>query len=35
MNSATNLISNGDKLSVQFPKFGKKYSKKIKVIAQI
>ena len=30
-----NLISNGGNLSIQFPKLGKKYSKKIKVIAQI
>ena len=30
-----NLISNGEKLSIQFPKLGKKYSKKVKVIGQI
>ena len=35
MNLALNLISNGDKLSVQFPKLGKKHSKKITVIVQI
>ena len=28
MNLAINLISNGGKLSIQFPKLGKKYSKK-------
>ena len=35
MNLEINLISNEDKLSIQFPKHGKNYSKKIKVIAQI
>ena len=35
MNLAINLISHEDKLSIQFPKLGKKHSKKIKVIAQI
>ena len=30
-----NLISNGDKLLIYFPKCGKKYSKTVKVIAQI
>ena len=35
MNLALNLMSNGDKLSVQFPKLGKKHSKKITVIVQI
>ena len=30
-----NLISNRHRLSIQFPKLGKKYSKKVKVIAQI
>ena len=35
MNLAINLISNGGKLSIQFPELGRKYSKKIKVIAQI
>ena len=30
-----NLILNGGKLSIQFPKLGKQYSKKVKVIAQM
>ena len=32
---AKNFLSGGGKLSIQFSKPGKKYSKKIKVIAQI
>ena len=29
-----NLILNEDKLSIQFPKLGKVYSKKVKVVAK-
>ena len=32
---AINLISNWDKLSIQFQKLGKNYSKRIRMIAQI
>ena len=35
MNLVLNLISNGDKLSAQFPKPGKKILKENQVIAQI